>query len=67
MGFRVVNRTSSRQGPGRRQFFCTASTSYYEESDQVSNNNSQKNPSKSMNSHQKTQEYIKGKSPLFIL
>ena len=31
------------------------------------NNNSQKNQTKSMNSQQKTQEYIKGKSPLFIL
>ena len=28
---------------------------------------SKKNPTKSMNSHQKAQEYIKGKSPLFIL
>ena len=28
---------------------------------------SQQNPTKLMNSHQKTQEYIKGKSPLFIL
>ena len=26
-----------------------------------------KKPTKSMNSHEKTQEYIKGKSPLFIL
>ena len=26
-----------------------------------------KKTTKSMNSHQKTQEYIKGKSPLFIL
>ena len=26
-----------------------------------------KNPTKSMNSHQKTQEYIKGNSPLYIL
>ena len=33
----------------------------------VSNNNSQTNPTKSMNSRQKTQEYIKGKSPLIIL
>ena len=32
-----------------------------------SNNNSQKKPTKSMNLHQKTQEYIKRKSPLFIL
>ena len=27
----------------------------------------QKNPTKSMNSHQKTQEYIKTESPLLIL
>ena len=27
----------------------------------------EKKPTKSMNSHQKTQEYIKGKSPLFII
>ena len=32
-----------------------------------SNNNNKKNPTKSMNSHQKTQEYIKGKSPFFII
>ena len=46
-------------------FFCAAVTSYYEESDR-SHNSSQK-PTKSMNSHQKTQELIKGKSPLFVL
>ena len=28
--------------------------------------NQPKKPTKAMNSHQKTQEYIKGKSPLFI-
>ena len=33
----------------------------------LSNKNSQTNPTKSMNSHQTTKEYIKGKSPLFIL
>ena len=32
-----------------------------------SNNNNKKKPTKSMNSHQKTQEYIKGKSPFFII
>ena len=34
---------------------------------QGSNNNNKKKTTKSMNSRQKTQEYIKGKSPLFIL
>ena len=37
----------------------------YEESDRGQTMTAKK-PSKSMNSHQKTQEYIKGKAPLFI-
>ena len=40
--------------------------SLYEESDR-SQTITAKKKTKSMNSHQKTQEYIKGKSPLFIL
>ena len=39
---------------------------YYEESDK-GHTITAKKLTKSMNSHQKTQEYIKGKSPLFIL
>ena len=42
---------SSRQGPDRRLFFCAAFHSYY-----GSKNNSQKTPTKSLNSHQKTQQ-----------
>ena len=38
--------------------------SYYEESETESNNNTAKTDW--IKSHQKTQEYIKGKSPLFI-
>ena len=41
-------------------------TSYYEESDRGQTIVTKKT-TKSMNSHQKTQKYIKGKSPLFIL
>ena len=40
---------------------------YYEESDRGQTITIKKTPTKSMNSRQKTQEYIKGKSPLFIL
>jgi len=57
---------SSRQGPDRRPFFCAAFTSYYEESDRGQTITTKKT-TKSSNSHQKTQEYIQGKSPLFIL
>ena len=47
--------------------FCPAFTSYYEECDR-GHTITAKKPTKSMNSHpKKTQEYIKGKSPLFIL
>ena len=38
---------------------------YYEESDRRQTITARK-PTKSMNSQQKTKEYIKGKSPLFI-
>ena len=57
---------SSRQGPDHRLFFCAAFTSYYEESDRGQTITAKKT-TKSMNSHQKTEEYIKGKPPLFIL
>ena len=35
-------------------------TSYYEERDRAQTKTAKKTPTKSMNSHQKTQEYIKG-------
>ena len=57
---------SSRQGPDQLLFFCAAFTSYYEENDRGQTITA-KNLTKLMNSHQKAQEYIKGKSPLFIL
>ena len=41
--------------------------SYYEESDRGHTITAKKMTRTSMNSHQKTQEYIKGKSPLFML
>ena len=48
-------------------FFCAAFTSYiYEEGDR-GHTATAKKPTRSMNSHQKTEEYMKGKSPLFIL
>ena len=54
----------NRQGPDRRLFFWAAFTSYYEESGQTITS---KKTTKSLISNQKTQEYIKGKCPLFIL
>ena len=57
----------STQGPDPRLFFCAAFTSYYEESDRGQTITTQKKTTYSSNSHQKTQEYIQGKSPLFIL
>ena len=58
----------NRQGPDRRLFFCAAFsfTSYYEESDRGQTITAKKT-TKSPISNQKTQEYIKGKCPLFIL
>ena len=47
-------------------FLCCQFTLYYEEGDKGQTITAKK-PTKSMISHQKTQEYIKGKSPLFIL
>ena len=56
----------NRQGPDRRLFFWASFTSYYEESDRGQTITSKKT-TKSLISNQKTQEYIKGKCPLFIL
>ena len=57
--------SSRQQGPDRRLCFFAAFTSYYEESDRDQTLTA-KNPTKSMNSHQKIQEYSKGKSPFFF-
>ena len=55
---------SGRKPPLNRQgldhlFFCAAFTLYYEESDRGQTITAKK-PTKSIISHQKTQEYIKG-------
>ena len=57
---------SNRQRPDRHLFFCAAFTLYYEEGDRGPTITAKKR-TKSIISHRKTQEYIKGKSPLFIL
>jgi len=55
-----------RQGPEHRLFFCAAFTLYYEESER-DHSITAKKMTKLINSHQKRQEYIKSKSPLYIL
>ena len=64
-GFLDGKPPSSRQGPG--VFLCCLY--YYEESGRSHTIPARKKAKtiKSMNSLKKTQEYIKGKSPLFIL
>ena len=66
MGFRAANRLRIDKVRTTGVFLCCLYFVLWREW-QGSNSNSQKKPTKSMNSHQKTQAYIKGKSPLFIL
>ena len=56
MGFRARKPPSRRQGPDRRLFSCAAFATYYEGSYKGHKVTVKKNPTKSMNSHQKIQE-----------
>ena len=66
-GFSGRKPFSSTQGPNPRLFFCAAFTSYYEESDRGQTITSKKKQLNRRIHNQKPQEYIQGKSPLFIL